>query len=512
MSFSTPALILIAIAVIFIIGDKNAKVNAFTGVSKIILQKQQQQQQQQQQFQTQQRNVDALTLSSSFPCPAARTTNNRQSSLSARIYGVDGTVVNDDEFENKDTGALGGGNGEIIESLQDAIGDRSVWTRIACAFASAPHNQLTPELVRNAKLLRVGTTGIDVAVAVPASMGSPSADQLVQVLVTVGYPQSWSFEKSKGDDDEEQLRMLVQQIRILDGHATDRLSQRTAGIAAARHDPFYYEKMVVEQQWMERLQEEADESDSLPDWWKTIAPQSSPLELVDECKLLKNLLNEDEFEDELRALFVKYSDANVAVVRAAVSSIGSSGLYLKGRIVAAKEDEPSETLSAVAVPYVRGTIDTNRIEFPTANELREAVLVLVESVPPMPKPPAAKETSKTAEEFTPFNEQVVAVVTEAEERAKTKPGVSDSHSEEEDEKDDDVEAEPVAAAAKMDEPPMKEVEDERDEDVPIPSTSTGRTYYRRKSPNEEAKLSEKYAAIEDLGERAYTILRDLNMI
>lgn len=33
-----------------------------------------------------------------------------------------------------------------------------------------------------------------------------------------------------------------------------------------------------------------------------------------------------------------------------------------------------------------------------------------------------------------------------------------------------------------------------------------------KSPAEEKKLQEKYASIEDLGERAYTILVDLGMI
>ena len=33
-----------------------------------------------------------------------------------------------------------------------------------------------------------------------------------------------------------------------------------------------------------------------------------------------------------------------------------------------------------------------------------------------------------------------------------------------------------------------------------------------KSPQQEARLAAKYAAIDDLGERAYTILKDLDMI
>jgi len=33
-----------------------------------------------------------------------------------------------------------------------------------------------------------------------------------------------------------------------------------------------------------------------------------------------------------------------------------------------------------------------------------------------------------------------------------------------------------------------------------------------KSPEEEARLAKKYAAIEDIGERAYTVLKDLYMI
>eukprot|EP00536_Pseudo-nitzschia_multiseries_P004285 jgi/Psemu1/302474/fgenesh1_kg.70_\ len=139
----------------------------------------------------------------------------------------------------------------------------------------------------------------------------------------------------------------------------------------------------------------------------------------------------------------------------------------------------------------------------------------------MPKPPPAREMSEAAAEgFVPFNEQVVAVVTEAEEKAKREPDVSESDSEGdimEAEKEEDTMEEKssseksVATAAKSDDPPMKEVEDDREEEAAIQSTSTGRAYIKRKSPEEEAKLSEKYAAIDDLEERAYTILRDLNM-
>mmetsp|Transcript_21417 Transcript_21417/g.45084 ORF Transcript_21417/g.45084 Transcript_21417/m.45084 type:complete len:573 (-) Transcript_21417:2533-4251(-) len=563
MTFSLPALILIAIGIVVAIGDKNVKVYAFTGTSEIATQCQ---------HQRERRSVHSASISSGTFFPTIPIRDIRQSSLSARIYGADGTVMNDDEFENKDVAAVnqyyspsGSSTIEkssvsfpstILETLKDAVGDQSVWTRIACAFALPPHNQLIPELVQNAQLVRVGGTSIDVALVVPASSGptaSPTADQLAQVLVTVGFPQSWATEENEGNDDET-LNMLVQQIRVLDGHANDRLSQRSASAIAARDDPHYYERIVIEKRWMERLQEEADQSDSLPHWWTTIAPQSSPLELVDECKLLKELLNEDEFEDELRALFVKHYDdknANIdnlaaapapAVLRVAVASIGSSGLYLKARVVATNDDDdPCENLSAAVVPYEEDISDK---KVQTSGELRESVLVLVESVAPMPMPPTAKAMSETVtgqlsgistspaandnENFTPFNEQVVAVVTNLEENAKPKPSTSNSDSEAsiarpEEEYDTIIKVEAssyktrAATGAppqekKMDKSLVEEVEEAHKEMASMPSTKSKRTYYQRKSSEEEAERSAEYAAIDDLGERAYAILRDLNMI
>jgi len=462
-------------------------------------------------------------------CLPSRDTRIQQSSLSALIYGVDGTVMKDDEFENNDYKLP-------VLMLDEAIGDQNVWTRIACAFAPPPHNHLVPELVLSTQLVKVGSTGIDIALGVVARDGPSTNDQLAQVLVTVGYPQPWIFESDEvvSLNNNETLPILVQQVRILDGHANDRLKQRSKPIITA-NDPRYYEKMVVENRWMERLQEE----DSETGMWAMASPPLSSIELLDECKLLKKLLNEDEFEDELRALFVKHynsveteDDSDGAVVlRAAVASIGSLGLYLKARvtkrasqaasvlpeespIATMNDDDPSESLLAIAIPYGEGSANTKTMSVDTVDELREAVLLLVESVDPMPLSAATMSSiAKTddsstvnADTFVPYNEQVVAAVNKLESKELDSVETEDSST--------------TTSAIEIDEsledvtkkPPVVEDEQEHNEPLSISMETTTRMNPQPKSPEEEAKLAAKYAAIEDLGERAFVILRDLNMI
>ncbi len=447
------------------------------------------------------------------------------SSLSALVYGADGSVVGDDVFENPDEK---GNDDNLLDLLKTSVANPSVWNIIACAFAPPPHDRLTPELVQNASPVGVTENSIDIAVAVPASeqggAATAAANQLVQILVTVNFPQAWALSELGSKD--EKVSALVGQVRVLEGLAGDRLSQQSSSGGPSRDDPAYYEKMVVAQRWKERLEEEPT-SETLPLWWTAIEPPFSPMEIRDEAALLKKLLNEDEFEDELRALFVEHgqlSSSNPIIYRASVSSVGSSGLFLKARVAAEldgnKNKDETEVVARASIPY-----SNPPKEVTTTGDLREGVLVLVESVVPMPRPtiPEAKPVpvESEGETITPFNEQVVEMVAE---RGKEAGEMEDSESEDDKEEametsdnDDSTTKDTAEIEAEEEETDTSAASDDTSEDLSEDSSESEElegTQRRQqpRPPEEEAKLAAKYAAIEDLGERAFAILRDLGMV
>jgi hypothetical protein len=497
------------------------------------------------------------------------------SALHARVYRPDGSVVGDDVFDNPDNGAKPVDE-DLLESLRAAVGDPSIWNLIACAFATPPHDSLTPEMVRDAVPVGFSDSSIDIAVAVPASVeggaANAAANQLVRVLVKVGFPRAWAIPQDSTND--ETIFALVGQIRILEGFARDRLSQKCpSNGGASPNDQRYYEKMVIEQRWSERLAEEPPAFGSdLPDWWTAIAPPFASPELMDEAKLLKKLLNEDEFEDELRALFVEHIESgkrsHPLVLRVAVASIGTSGLFLRARLATATEDlaaatssedesddSEAEILSITTVPYSNPPVEAK-----TAGELREGVLLLIESVDPMPMPvrPQATAVSEESEgdTITPFNEQVMEMFNEVEleneattaldgdtkdddnETTVTANGevddvatleADDSLSQGEDTLDGDTkEDEKETTVTKMGEgdnaakpetddlssqtKDTKTSEESTTEKSSTSEKAQGALSKQPRPPDEEAKLAAKYAAIEDLGERAFAILCDLGMV
>ena len=461
------------------------------------------------------------------------------SALAALVYGTDGSVVGDDVFDNPDDGVSkvadedGDDNSIILKSLKSTIDNPSVWNKIACAFAPPPHDRLTPEIVRDASPVGFSDNSIDIALAVPASTeggaSNAAANQLVRVLVTVSFPQAWAFEKEASDDTK--LSALLDQVKVLEGLAQDRLSeQRSSDIL--KDDPGYYEKQIIEQRWRKRLEEESDDDDDeLPEWWASIAPPFASLEVREEAALLKKLLNEDEFEDELRALFIEHSKSTKSLVfRASVASVGASGLFLKARVAATIEesklksddDKEAEILATISIPYCNPPKEVT-----TAEELRDGVLFLVESVDPVPMPviPQGKEisTERAKDSITPFNEQVVEMVAELENEAENLREAEDEDSrtplqmsEEASESDED----PSMKATDVDAPSSSNVESEpedKDGDETIitkdsPKSDAELSRQQPRPPEEEARLAAKYAAIEDLGERAFAILVDLDMV
>jgi hypothetical protein len=209
-----------------------------------------------------------------------------------------------------------------------------------------------------------------------------------------------------------------------------------------------------------------------PEWW-TIPGIN--MMLAEECKTLKKLLNSGEFEMELRALCAQQlqnssSDKKSPIQRARVAAIGPSGIFLRAVL-----DRKHDTVVDVPIRFVSG-------EQTTAEDLRESVLTIMDSVEyPVPSLPL--------EDISVPVEDVVVTASSEEDTE----GVSQ---------------EEQSVVVKQ----FKEAMSAGEEKPTLSAEAIKDRRRQPKSSDVEAKLAAKYAAIEDIGERAYTILKDLAMI
>ena len=203
------------------------------------------------------------------------------------------------------------------------------------------------------------------------------------------------------------------------------------------------------------------------DWWTTVPPLKTFLR--DEAESFQKLLNTgNDFQMDLQKL-AQQQLSKTTIQRVQVASIGTSGMWLKAA-VANKDgnDDDKPTILDVPIPFLDGK------EATTADDLRESVLTLVESV------------------------ENVSLDAKAAQEEEVEP-IAEPQS---------TEKEEIATEAEEEEVPIKETE-------PEPLSKEERIITARRQPKpakEEAALAAKYAAIEDVGERAYIILVDLGMI
>ena len=415
----------------------------------------------------------------------------------------------------------------FVEAVRNrfADGTNAVWTNIArAAYYTSTAGSGRPVLiaeskVHSANLLHINKASFDIALAVPANYDSQSDgpaedDQLVQLLVTVPFPQMFLWEE-QNTENTDVLETLIHQVRILDGHATDKLASIAAKHSAAAEttanadtntntNRYYYEQKVIEQRKLEQLQHDEDEDNnakfSKPNWWQPIAVPTCSYEFVQDCQSLQTLVNEEEFEDEVRALFVQHTttledsarSSSSLVLRAAVASIGTSGIFLKGRILKmnTNNDAATERVLGVAVPYLPITEENTAVPpYTTIENIREGVIALIESVIPLAKPILPPRTTPTK-----------ATVNDEEEDTTVDTGSSSFL--------------PYNERVKMQTEAAAAAETNAKASVEVPSRRGTHTTRQQqpKSENEEAILAAKYAAIDDIGDRAFAILKDLEMI
>mmetsp|Transcript_7643 Transcript_7643/g.18884 ORF Transcript_7643/g.18884 Transcript_7643/m.18884 type:complete len:547 (+) Transcript_7643:96-1736(+) len=456
----------------------------------------------------------------------ATTTSDRGNTntvLSAVMYGTDGKKISDDLSNDHDDDKPNEPSiipdrrfdSRLVEKLNTKTSVSSILKVVACAFAEPPHDTILPKDVVVATLVEVSQTRMDIALGVKTfdenrGGGSSSADgqqSLVQILINVPLTTPCPPNKStNGDNDDIDIdrdvatECVAKTLIQLEPYSVARIERREWRQQQQQDDDYVED----EEEWPPKVVTDVIETTSkespsvtvssgesksvstyyedskpdsnyrYPDWW--IFP--SPLEktLSNECDSMKSLLNEGDFATDriqLSRQGQEYSNTegtgDVVIQKSFVSIVGPAGVVLRTQ-QSNKDEELNVVEELVPVRFVSGATAKS------PETLRDLVLELVESL-------EDAEQQKQQEEQK--GEQLVQDAEPIVESTVTPPA-------------------PVSA------PAPSSVSNTKDS-VEL-SKDVIEARRQPKSPAEESKLAAKYASIEDIGDRAFAILKDLHMI
>ncbi|KAL3936520.1 MAG: hypothetical protein SGBAC_008175 [Bacillariaceae sp.] len=426
----------------------------------------------------------------------------------AIIYGGDdGDYQSEEEFDSSIS--IASGDRALKQSVAERIYSdfpASFLTNIACAQAPPPHNHILPKDCISAELISVDTQGAQIAISTMASAGGKGDGRCVQILI----PIKFAADESPPPSTEPSLILdyIVQKFQQLES-----ASMKT--IANKEWEEDYADQLAAQEKIVFELQDEASLTDKLlPDWW-TFCELNKGLE--EESGDMKDLLNEDDFATDLNVLFQSnydHGDGNSPIqpIKTCVTSIGPSGVYLRS-YAERQEEEADEKyfIAKLSIPFPKKSS--------SRDDLRMSVLIMIENAEEQVVTATAEEEEVPLLETAPstvevvvdkayaFQEQLLRARIQVDQlvskrvRAKKEEGVHRS-----------LLAARLAIKekqAKTGAPMRKSAE------VASPSKQQQQQQQQKEQPlsrSIEKELAYKYANIEDIGERAYTILKDLNMV
>ncbi|EEC48179.1 predicted protein [Phaeodactylum tricornutum CCAP 1055/1] len=292
---------------------------------------------------------------------------------SATIYSPDGVAHawDEDDFFYDETGTLNAsppnsphnvyqesGFGPDLEeldphkSLKSLISKEAMpeLARLAVAFAP-PDQALELDEIEHVEVLSVDKDHIQIEVVLC------ERDGCVTLAIPVSFPSPCGIEDKFSE-------CVIDNIDLLNTVAHEDLAKLDS--LKNRHEDVAHDTRT-----MQILKSTSDLE--LPSWWE--APGLDRV-LADECDNVRNLLNELEFQDDVKCL-TEQALANVggcnewAVDKAACAMVGPAGLMLRATIVEIDADGNEPRREQVAFPVGFGR------SAPTIEALRAAVLGMV---------------------------------------------------------------------------------------------------------------------------------------
>jgi hypothetical protein len=252
--------------------------------------------------------------------------------------------------------------------------------RLAVRFAresNPEHSGLDLEEIENVRVLCVHSNSLELEATLCETHGC------VSLHVPIKFPSACSTTGGSGSGDGAEAHFeacVLQHLEALDvDDAVGNIAATTTEIAShAATD-------TMIQQWMDSTQLTEEE---IPTWW--VNPNTFGTDFTKECSTLMDILNEDEFNDELNALAkdalagttlesgIPYD--TLVVEKSKCLRLGPSGIALK--ILAKRTDIVDATnkmILDVFYPFESGTTTT---QMTTPDLLRAAVLGAIAKASP----------------------------------------------------------------------------------------------------------------------------------
>ena len=403
-------------------------------------------------------------------CRKYKTTIHRRTIFSAIVYGEDGQIEKNEEAESSSVPSSSL-NAELVTALTSRL-DRQALIRIACAFAPPPHNNLHPSNTADARLASISPLGAEIAVSVIAGDDSAS---VVQILIPIDFPT-----KCYGESED----CFVENFETLDVQASLQIAD------SERKEDMLFET-DAQQRLLQSLKEEPPVID-LPNWWTFVGLNRG---LEQECSSLKNLLNEDDFAEDINALFLsRYADTKkdlsmIRLIKASIALVGPSGVSMKAYLERQgdiKNESERYVLADLSIQFEK--------EASSSDMLRSSILDLVENAGRKKSDDisAGDDTlsvpveENTKDDFDIIRQQYLFQRSLLEARLEIEGRENRSRSTNKPNRN-------------LKSSSSKRIETGID-DTPIGVDQ---------KPDD---LARKYAQIEDIGERAFAILRDLNLV
>ena len=274
----------------------------------------------------------------------------------------------------------------VAETLSGNIDRTGSLARLAVRFAriqNDEHSNLPIEEIENVRVLCVHSHSIELEATLCETHGC------VSLHVPISFPTACSTTGGDGDGAEAHFEACVlQHLESLDDEEENDATTTviTASSSSSSSSPVSSSSTTSDiiQQWMD-----STELSNVPAWWVD-ASKVSP-ELVKESKTLQDILNEDEFTDELKALArdalkgttiesgVPYD--SLIVEKSKCLSISHTGIALKivGRRTDLDDSKTNRMILDVYYPFESGkksSADSSKMSNPdaTPDVLRKAVL------------------------------------------------------------------------------------------------------------------------------------------
>jgi hypothetical protein len=253
------------------------------------------------------------------------------SSLSAVIYGWDGEeeedIVATDIFNDYDVKTCAGTAqspmaAAVAESITNNKGKTGSLARLAVAF-SPPERALQLKDIEKVEVICVSETHIEIEAVICEDGGC------VSLNVPVSFPNECGSEWLEG--------CVMRNLDELDFEAESLIR-------------------VMEEEVAHRDDADQDLDDlciinsktEFPSWW---VPPECDAALVAESDTIRRLLNDDQFQNDVRALAQRGAGDGYDVKRAVVAAVGPAGICLKVRAAFQHEAQKPIHVLDVLVPF-----------------------------------------------------------------------------------------------------------------------------------------------------------------